>query len=318
MGMRIAEIVALSEALGACPDVDGMLALLVDRLAPALDVRDLTIRILDVSGVVLATQARAGHPFHHNAGFEFVLGEGLVGWVAKHLEPLRVARAEDDPRFSPRPDQERPMGAYLGVPLRDGDRCLGVISAVSDHEGHFTAEHEALVRMIAAFAAPHLLLARLRRTAGPDPVTLVTPATRLDPLLAALDARAPVSALWVEIDDLATLRARRGVGFADLVRRTVAAAVASTLRETDAVVQLEDAVVVAFLPAVSLPTMVHVAERARRLLVADLERHRTASPTELSIAVAERRPGEPRDELLARLRVARDEARESRRIATAR
>jgi len=316
--VEVEALLALSESLLSCPDVEAMLDVLVEAIARLLEVEHVSIRLLDVSGVILATQARAGDPFHNNVGFEFVMGEGLVGWVAKHLQPLRAARAEDDPRFSPRPDQQRPLGAYLAVPLREGDRCLGVISAVSAVEGHFTEAHEQTLVLVAGFAAPHLRFARLRRTATPDPTTFLSPAARLDPLLASVGA-STLSALRVDLDELDKLRAQKGGGFADLVRKSVAASISNAVRAGDAVVQLEPGAFVVLLRDVALPTAMRIAERTRRLVLADLERHRsTATAVALSFAVAERAPDEPRDALFGRLATALATARATGRIEAAR
>ncbi|MBL8719179.1 MAG: GAF domain-containing protein [Myxococcales bacterium] len=317
--VEVEALLALSEALLPCPDVEAMLAVLVDEIARLLAVEHVSIRLLDVSGVVLATQARAGDPFHNNVGFEFVMGEGLVGWVAKHLQPIRVARAEEDPRFSPRPDQQRPLGAYLAVPLREGDRCLGVISAVSEVEGHFTEVHAQTLALIAGFAAPHLRFARLRRTATPDPTTFLVPAERLDPLLLSADGPPTMAVLRVDLDELEKLRAQKGVGFADLVRKSVAASISNAVRGDDVVVQLEAGAFLVLLRDVALPTAMRIAERTRRLVLADLERHRsTANAVALSFAVAERKPGESRDALFGRLSVALASARSTGRIEAAR
>lgn len=78
-----------------------------DGAAALLGVEHVSIRLLDATRTLLLIHARAGDPFHSNTAFEFVMGEGLVGWVAKQGQSLRLEDAENDLRFRPRPDQKR-------------------------------------------------------------------------------------------------------------------------------------------------------------------------------------------------------------------
>jgi GAF domain-containing protein len=141
-------LLSLSAELQRQQTVDAMLDRLVERAAEILHADHVSVHFLDAARTSLSRHARAGNPYHENNAYEFVNGEGLIGWVAKHGAPLRADRAEDDERFKRRPDQKKPIGAFLAVPLVECGECIGVLSAVSSDEGHFTQDHEDMLLLI--------------------------------------------------------------------------------------------------------------------------------------------------------------------------
>jgi len=79
----------------------------------------------------------------------FKSGEGLAGWVLQHGESLVLPDARADPRFSSarlNPDRPRSM---LVVPVKVGDRTIGVISADQDEFGWFGESDRRLVDALA-------------------------------------------------------------------------------------------------------------------------------------------------------------------------
>lgn len=80
----------------------------------------------------------------------FKMGEGLVGWVFQHGESLVLANAQDDPRFAcAKTDQDRPR-SMLVVPVKVGERTIGVLSAEQDGYDWF---HESDLRLVDALAS---------------------------------------------------------------------------------------------------------------------------------------------------------------------
>lgn len=82
-------------------------------------------------------------------------GQGVAGWVMQHGESVVVAYAPDDPRFSPRIDQEIGFRtqSLLAVPLRVRGTVIGVLEVINKIDGSFNAGDRAVLETLAASAA---------------------------------------------------------------------------------------------------------------------------------------------------------------------
>src|SRR2546423_5823021 len=110
--------------------LEEMLQAIVERCADVIGVARVSIRLFDPTHTRLLATARAGKPLHQNATGEYRLGEGLIGWIAERVQPMRTNDAEADPRFVKRPDMVDRMGSFIGAPIVVDKACIGVISAV--------------------------------------------------------------------------------------------------------------------------------------------------------------------------------------------
>ena len=88
--------------------------------------------------------------------------EGLSGWVALHGQAVRCPRVNEDPRYL-KIDPEIHSGLY--IPIRTGDRTIGVISIESESEDAFTQQDERLLTTLASQVAVAIENAQLYRTA---------------------------------------------------------------------------------------------------------------------------------------------------------
>ncbi len=79
-------------------------------------------------------------------------GVGIAGWVADHGEPVRIADAAEDSRFSPEVDEsfDFQTRSMLCVPLVCGDRVVGVIQALNKQGDEEFIEAELLLLGIVA------------------------------------------------------------------------------------------------------------------------------------------------------------------------
>jgi len=297
-------LLALSEELQREPTLDGVLQRLVDGTAELLGIEHVSVRLLDATRTLLLTHARAGDPFHQNTTFEFVMGEGLVGWVAKSGQHLRLGNAEEDSRFRPRPDQKKPIRSFLAVPILEQGVCIGVISAASEVADRYSEDQEELLALVAGVCGPHVRTVRVSRLAGPDPLTGVIDPKRLDdayPDVEGLAIADPLSVFIAEVDGFDKLRDRFGRGFADDVLKSVAEGVANGIRRGDPVIRHGTHAFLVLLPGVALPTAAKIAERIRRAIEADLILSRPdVARLTVSIGIAERRADEKRDSFLLR------------------
>ena len=302
-------LLRLLEAVARERSLEGLLQQVTGFSAALLGVERSNLRLLDESRRRLLVAARTGPAVHRGAGADFVVGEGLVGWVVANRSSLRVGRAETDARFRPKPGAVGRVGSFLGVPLLDDDGCIGVLAASSPDADAFTAEDERRLRVVAEIVAPRLEAVRLRRLAQTDPLTGLWNRRGLDHLVPERLREGEVFSLAaIDIDRFKTINDRFGHAVGDDVLRAVAVALSSAVRQGDAVVRVGGEELVLVLRGASLELALPIAERARAAIEA-LTVLEDGDIT-VSIGVAEQRPGEARDEVLARADAALYRAKE--------
>jgi sigma-B regulation protein RsbU (phosphoserine phosphatase) len=87
-------------------------------------------------------------------------GQGVVGWVANHVEPVIIGDVSKDSRYlSARPSTK----SEIVVPLLLGEKIVGVINLESDEIDAFTSEDLDLIRTFGTQAAISIERARLHR-----------------------------------------------------------------------------------------------------------------------------------------------------------
>jgi GAF domain-containing protein len=213
---HVSELVALTRELRGKKGLETLLQTVAEHAARLLDTPRASVRLIDPQRSRLLASARSGEPLHKNPVHEFSLGEGLVGWIALHAQPLRAGRAEEDPRFLPRPDMKEHMGSFVGVPILADLDCLGVLSAVHPTPEHFTEEHQDVLELLAALSAPYLEIARLARLSHLDPLTGAYNRNALEVLI---EVRATLSVAMVDVDHFKDINDRHGHPTGDEVLR---------------------------------------------------------------------------------------------------
>jgi diguanylate cyclase (GGDEF)-like protein len=315
MTVAMQRLAAIAHELGQRRTLEDQLQLLVERAAELVEVPRVTVRLLDPSGQRLLAKARAGLPLHRGPFADFAVGEGLIGWVAEHGQPVLASDAEADPRFVRRPGMIEPLGSFVGVPLLAREHCIGVLGASHPEKHHFTAEHEQTLTVLAGLCAPHIEVARLERMARVDALTGALNRHGLDLVLDDLPAQGRLlSIVMCDIDRFKQVNDRLGHEAGDQVLRRVAVVLASVLRGGDSVVRYGGEEFLLVLPDIDLAKAERVADRARNAVA---EQPITAGgqtvTVTLSAGVAERRGAEARDQLLRRADQALYEAKESGR-----
>lgn len=56
------------------------------------------------------------------------LGEGIAGWMAQTGESLIIENIEEDNQFGRKNHYRYPTNSFLNLPLKVGDRVIGVIN----------------------------------------------------------------------------------------------------------------------------------------------------------------------------------------------
>jgi diguanylate cyclase (GGDEF)-like protein len=324
MTTSIDELTAIARQLHNRLGLEVILQVVVDGASKVLAAPRASLRLLDPSQTRLIAACRAGSAQHHDPSMGFRLGEGLVGWIAEHAQPLRTGHAESDPRFVARPGMKEHMGSFLGVPLLAGARCMGVLSAVHPETDHFSAEHEQLAVLLATIAAPHIEIARLSRLTRVDSLTGTLNRRGLDDAFpevaqpAASDgASLPLSLALVDIDHFKLVNDQYGHAVGDEVLRAVTERLAGAVRLSDAVVRYGGEEFLLILPSLALRDARRVADRARRTIArVPVKVAGVVVPVTVSVGVAERVGNETREALIARADAAMYEAKRRGRNRT--
>jgi signal transduction histidine kinase len=169
----------MSDGLGELYQVS-QAVLSVNRQMSVRDVLQVIVR--SARSLVGARYAALGVPDEGDSFAEFVVDgmsaeqwqaigplprrHGMLGVLLNEGQPERLADIRADPRFEGWPAAHPDMSHFLGVPVRDGDRVLGIIfaankvSAAAASRG-FTARDEEILSLFAAHAAIALTNARL-------------------------------------------------------------------------------------------------------------------------------------------------------------
>ena len=150
----------------------------VTRQMPTRDVLQVIVR--SARSLVGARYAALGVPDEGDSFAEFVVDgmsvaeqraigpvprrHGMLGVLMTEAKPVRLADITADPRFEGWPAAHPGMSHFLGVPVWDGDRVLGIIFAASKatpKSSGFTERDEEILCLFAAHAAIALTNARL-------------------------------------------------------------------------------------------------------------------------------------------------------------
>jgi diguanylate cyclase (GGDEF)-like protein len=305
------KLTAVAQRLGERLTLDQLLRLVTDGAAELTGASRVSLRLLNPMRTKLLAACRAGEPLHRDPNVVFTVGEGLVGWVAQHHRALRTGDADHDPRFAPRPDMKEPMGSFLGVPLRAGPTCIGVLSAVHGAADYFTKAHERTLLLLAAVAAPHIEVARLSQVSAVDRLTRTVNRLGLDRFIAEDAAHEPPFCVaMVDVDHLALVNERFGMAIGDEVLLEVADRLSATIDETDVVVRYGGDEFLLVLAASDLERSARLAELAAKTVAKTALWTTAPSVTvTVSIGVAEQRAGENRDALIARAEEALSQAK---------
>lgn len=93
-------------------------------------------------------------------------GEGILGLLIRHPEPLRLANLSDHPASVGFPPGHPPMTSFLGAPVRVRDQVFGNLYLTNKQGGaEFDGDDEAVLRTLAAAAGVAIDNARLYEVA---------------------------------------------------------------------------------------------------------------------------------------------------------
>jgi putative methionine-R-sulfoxide reductase with GAF domain len=103
-----------------------------------------------VEGEVIHWQSAAGKPIEEVKDYRMPVSEGLCGWVVRNGRGRRSDDVTKEPDYF---QQYAEMRSELDVPIKAGEEVIGVLSCESPGIKAFTAEHQALLQVLAGYVA---------------------------------------------------------------------------------------------------------------------------------------------------------------------
>ena len=122
------------ELAARIPKIQDLLGLVLQSTMRAVRATVGSIMILDRDRTVLKLAASRGIPDDVVPAVEVKLGEGIAGKVVEMGEPVLVDDIATDPRFNKANDPQYGNGSFICMPIRVGDRVIGVINMAKKRE----------------------------------------------------------------------------------------------------------------------------------------------------------------------------------------
>jgi len=126
------------ELAARIPRIQDLLGLVLQSTMRAVRATVGSIMILDKDRTVLRLAASRGIPDDVIPAVEVKVGEGVAGKVVEMGEPVLVDDIASDPRFNKANDPQYGNGSFICMPIRVGDRVIGVINMAKKREPTLT------------------------------------------------------------------------------------------------------------------------------------------------------------------------------------
>jgi signal transduction histidine kinase len=152
----------ISVRLNSTEQTDQLLAFIIETAAEVLACDAASLLLYDEDTGELRFSAATGADPDALAPIPVPLHGSLAGTIFRENEPVRVDSTAQDERHFGGVDEEIDFQtrSLLGVPMRIGDRVVGVLEALNKREGDFTDEDELMLTVIADQAAVAIRNAR--------------------------------------------------------------------------------------------------------------------------------------------------------------
>lgn len=155
-----------------------VLQVIVRSAGRLLDARYAALGVPDDDGAFAEFVAEGISPREWEAIGPTPRQHGMLGAMLRQATPVRLPDIRRDPRFEWWPKAHPVLKDFLGVPILDGDRVLGIIFLSNKRApGGFTEADQELLTLFAAHAAIALTNARLYERSRE--LTLVEERTRM-------------------------------------------------------------------------------------------------------------------------------------------
>jgi signal transduction histidine kinase len=148
---RLSELSALfqvSTTLNLQLRLGVILEIIVRRVVSTLRAQQASIMIYNPEDGVLETRASYGLESEFARNARTRLGEGIAGWVAERQEAVLLGSRAQESEHGQHYKSNRNITSALSLPLRVGDRCVGVLNVNRiNHPEAFKDHHRDMLRM---------------------------------------------------------------------------------------------------------------------------------------------------------------------------
>jgi len=284
---------------------------LVERVGPALRLREVAVLLRGVDGLVIRAAWGFADPTSV-LGRTLALGEGLAGEAAQDDAAVHVEDVGSAPRYLAFWGEVERTGSFHSIPIRFSDEMIGMLALtrpatdpLTDVETRYV---HALADQVALAIRNAQLFAELEARATHDALTGL-PNRRLfeqrfDRAIAEARRYAnPISVLAIDIDHFKQLNDRCGHAAGDAALIAVARALETAIRATDTVSRVGGEEFVVILSHADLAEASKVAEKLRKEVAALDVPSASGQPLghlSISVGVAQLRDDEDGAELLGR------------------
>jgi signal transduction histidine kinase len=150
---RLSELSALfqvSTALNLQLRLDAILEIIVRRVVATLRAQQASIMIYNPESGVLETRSTYGLESEYAKNAKKRMGEGIAGWVAERLEAVQLDGNDPHQTFGQHMKSNRNITSALSLPLRVGERCVGVLNVNRiNHPEVFQDHHREMLQLFA-------------------------------------------------------------------------------------------------------------------------------------------------------------------------
>ena len=162
-GAMLTTLKRIVQEISQISALDTALFRLASRVKQTLNVDSCSIYLADYEAQEFILKATDG--LHPDAVEQVRIGfsEGLIGLVGQREEPLNIVNAPSHPRFKHYPEvKEEKYNAFLGTPIINQRRVLGVITLQQAEMRRFSEDEEAFLVTLAAQLALEITNADIR------------------------------------------------------------------------------------------------------------------------------------------------------------
>jgi len=147
---ELSELFQVSTTLNLQLQLNVILEIIVRRVVSTLRAQQASIMIYNPEDGVLETRASYGLESEFARNARKRLGEGIAGWVAERKEAVLLNNTGSNPHLGQHFKSDRNITSSLSLPLRLGDRIVGVLNVnrINNSEP-FQEHHREMLRMFA-------------------------------------------------------------------------------------------------------------------------------------------------------------------------
>lgn len=148
----------ISRELTSILNLDQLLQRIGELVTRLIDYQMFSVLLLDSTGTTLEHRFSLRFNESVHVKHDIPLGKGLVGYAARHKQPVLVGDVTKDPRYINTNPETR---SELTVPLIYKDHVIGVLDVEHTRRGYFTDDHVRTLTTLAAQVAIAIENARL-------------------------------------------------------------------------------------------------------------------------------------------------------------